>query len=273
MTASRLWRGWALVLIGAFVIYLVLPLAVTLLFALATRWTSTVLPEHLTTEWVIRTVREPRFGETIRRSLALGGVVVLADLVLVVPALVVATIRQSRWRPVLDAASLLPYAMPGVVLALALLRFYGAAAPALLNTPWLLGAAHATLALPIVYWAVLNNLRAIRLHELYDASVTCGARWTQTLRYVVLPNIRTGMAVAAVAGFTASFTDFAVANFVVGGSWLTFSVWQGYIMRQNGHIMAVTSIVSLVVTMTTTLLLIRLAREAGLAPRQARGGG
>jgi hypothetical protein len=37
--------------------------------------------------------------------------------------------------------------------------------------------------------------------------------------------------------------------------------------------MAVTSVVSLGVTMATTLLLIRLAREAGAAPRQARGGG
>jgi putative spermidine/putrescine transport system permease protein len=273
MTVSRARRAAALLFIGAVVAYLVLPLVATLLFALATRWTSTILPERLTVQWVLRTVGEPRFAETISRSLTLGGAVVLADLTLVVPALVVATIRQSRWRPVLDAASLLPYAMPGVVLALALIRFYGAAAPALLNTPWLLGAAHAALALPIVYWAVLNNLRAIRLHDLYEASVMCGARWTQTLRYVVLPNIRTGMAIAAVAGFTASFTDFAVANFVVGGSWLTFSVWQGYIMRQNGHIMAVTSVVSLGVTMATTLLLIRLAREAGAAPRQARGGG
>jgi ABC-type spermidine/putrescine transport system permease subunit II len=88
---------------------------------------------------------------------------------------------------------------------------------------------------------------------------------------VVFPNIRTGMAIAAVAGFTASFTDFAVANFVVGGSWLTFSVWQGYIMRMNGHIMAVTSIVSLLVTMVTTLLLIHLARETRSAAPHARG--
>jgi putative spermidine/putrescine transport system permease protein len=273
VTVTRSFRAGGLVFIGAFVLYLALPLVATLLFALATRWTTTILPEELTVAWLVRTVREPRFAETIRRSLMLGGAVILADLILVVPALVVMAVRQSRWRPLLDAASLIPYAMPGVVLALALIRFYGAAAPALLNTPWLLGAAHAALALPIVYWAVLNNLRAIRLHDLYEASLMCGARWTQTLRYVVLPNIRTGMAIAAVAGFTASFTDFAVANFVVGGSWLTFSVWQGYIMHQNGHIMAVTSIVSLIVTMATTLLLIRLAREAGAAPRQARGGG
>ena len=272
MTISRGVRVAALILLGSLVLYLVLPLLATLLFALATRWTTTILPERLTATWIWQTIRESRFAETIRRSLTLGGVVILVDLVLVVPALVVMAVTRSRWRPLLDAASLVPYAMPGVVLALALIRFYGMVFPALLNTPWLLGAAHAALALPIVYWAILNNLKAINLYDLYEAALTCGARWPQILRFVVLPNIRTGMAIAAVAGFTASFTDFAVANFVVGGSWLTFSVWQGYVMHQNGHIMAVTSVVSLVVTMVTTFLLIRLARETGPAPRTARGG-
>jgi hypothetical protein len=56
----------------------------------------------------------------------------------------------------------------------------------------------------------------------------------------------------------------------VGGSWLTFSVWQGYVMRQNGHIMAVTSVVSLGVTMAATWLLIRLARAGGPALGPAR---
>ena len=272
MTLPKSVRTAALILLGAFVLYLVLPLAATLLFALATRWTTTILPERLTTTWIWQTIREPRFLETLRRSLTMGSIVIVTDLGLVVPALVVMTVTRSRWRPLLDAASLVPYAMPGVVLALALIRFYGMAFPPLLNTPWLLGAAHAALALPIVYWAILNNLKAIKLYDLYEAAVTCGARWPQIIRFVVLPNIRTGMAIAAVAGFTASFTDFAVANFVVGGSWLMFSVWQGYVMHQNGHIMAVTSVVSLIVTVVTTFLLIRLAREAGPMPRHARGG-
>jgi putative spermidine/putrescine transport system permease protein len=257
--------------LGGFVLFLALPLAATCLFALATTWTTTVLPEGLTLEWVRRTAAEPRFAESLARSLGLGAAVVVLDLALVVPALVALAVRRARWRPVLDAASLLPYTMPGVVLALAVIRFYGRVAPAVLGTPWLLALAHAALALPIVYWAVLANLRAIRLSELHDAAVVCGARWPQVLALVVLPNVRTGVAIAAVAGFAASFTDFAVANFVVGSGWLTFSVWQGSLIRANGHLMAVTSVVSLLVTLGTTLLLIRLARGAAPAAGQARG--
>lgn len=263
-------RVAARLLLLGFVGYLALPLAATGLFALATAWTTTILPEGLTLAWLARTVAEPRFVESLGRSLALGAAVVGLDLLLVVPALVALVVRRARWRPLLDVASLLPYTMPGVVLALAVIRFYGSVWPAVLGTPWLLAAAHAALALPIVYWAVLNNLRAIRLHELYDAALTCGARWPQILRWVVLPNIRTGLAVAAVAGFAASFTDFAVANFVVGAGWLTFSVWQGALIRANAHLMAVTSVVSLAVTLAATLALIRLARGAALAPGQAR---
>jgi putative spermidine/putrescine transport system permease protein len=258
--------------LAAFVFYVALPLAATLLFALATHWGPTILPAGLTLDWLRRTVAEPRFGESLARSLALGAAVVVIDLVLVVPAVVALTVRRARWRPLLDVASLLPYTMPGVVLALAVIRFYGAVWPALLGTPWLLAAAHAALALPIVYWAVLANLRAIRLAELCEAAVVSGARWPAVLRFVVLPNIRTGMAIAAVAGFAASFTDFAVANFVVGAGWLTFSVWQGGLIRANPHLMAVTSVVSLAVTLATTLVLIRLGRGAAVAPgAPARG--
>jgi len=41
-------RLTALGLLGALVLYLTLPLAATLLFAVATRWTTTILPESLT---------------------------------------------------------------------------------------------------------------------------------------------------------------------------------------------------------------------------------
>ncbi len=261
--SSRVSRTLSLLLIAAFVIFLVLPQISTLVFALATSWTTTILPKGLTAKWFLQTLQQRRFFETLQRSLLLGLSVIVIDLLLVVPALVVLTVRRTRARILLDMATLFPYTMPGVVLALALIRFYGWLFPAILSTPWLLAAAHASLALPIVYWAVLNNLRAIKLHELFEAAQTCGARWPQILRLVVLPNIRTGIAISAVAGFAASFTDFAVANFIVGGIWPTFSVWQGGLIRLNSRFMAVTSIVSFLVTIATTLFVMRLSRTPG----------
>ncbi|HZS32802.1 MAG TPA: ABC transporter permease subunit [Methylomirabilota bacterium] len=261
--------GWAL--LAGFAAFLLLPLAATALYAVASTWTTTVMPAGLTLDWLVRTVREPRFAETLGRSLGLGVVVIALDLLLATPALVALVVRRAAWRRVLDVAALLPYAMPGVVLALAVVRFYGAVWPPLLGTPALLALAHGALALPVVYWAILGNLRAIRLQDLYDAALMSGARWPQTLRHVVLPNVATGLGVAAVAAFAASFTDFAVANLVVGAAWPTFSVWQGSLIRANAHLMAVTSVVSLVVTLGTTLALLRLA--GGGAPGLGHGRG
>ncbi len=268
---SRAPRVLSGLLIGAFLAFLVLPQLLTLVFALATSWTTTILPKGLTTRWFVETVRQRRFFETLGRSVLLGLSVIVIDLLLVVPALVVLTVKRARARILLDIATLFPYTMPGVVLALALIRFYGWVLPVILSTPWLLAAAHASLALPIVYWAVLNNLKAIKLHDLFEAAQTCGARWPQILRLVVLPNIRTGIAISAVAGFAASFSDFAVANFIVGGIWPTFTVWQGGLIRLNSRFMAVTSIVSFLVTITTTLIVMRLSRTAG-PPKSITGG-
>lgn len=254
-------RVLGLALLLAALTYLALPVAAVFLFAVAERWTGTILPAGWTLAWFAETAAEPRLGETLSRSLLLGASVALADLALVVPALVALTVSRSRWRPLFDTAVLLPFAMPGVVLALAIVRFYGVVWPTILNTPWLLAGAHGALALPIVYWAILNNLKGIRLAELYDAARTSGAGWLPFLWHVVLPNIRNGVAVAAVAAFAASFTDFAVANYIVGGSWLTFSVWQGYVIHLNGHVMAVTAVITFAVTLVTTLVVVQELRR------------
>ena len=251
--------GWAV--IWAFFAALLVPLVGTFLFAMATRWVVTILPEGLTLAAVINTVSHPRFWETLVRSLWLAAAAVLVDGILVVPAVTVLNLTQRRWRVLFDLATVIPFALPGVVVALGLVRFYGWAFPEVLHTPGLLVAAHAAGGLPIMYWAVHENLRAIGMRQLFEAGMLLGARPRQILARVVVPNLLPGVASGGIFVFAFSFTDFAYANLLVGGGWPTFPVWQAGIMLVDGHIMAVLTIVSFAILWFTTYVLAGLARR------------
>jgi len=264
MKPTALGRFLSGVVVWGYVVALVAPLLGTLLFALATRWVVTILPEGLTLDAVIATVRHPRFGETLVRSIGLGAAAVVLDAVLVVPALTALTLARPRWQVFLELATVVPFALPGVVVALGLLRFYGWAWPDALHTPQLLVAAHAAGGLPIMYWAVGANLKAIGVRQLYEVGMLVGARPHQILLRVVLPNLLPGVASGAIFVFAFSFTDFAYANLLVGGGWPTFAVWQASIMLLDGHVMAVVTVLSFVVLWLTTHVMAGWARRRQL---------
>src|SRR5262249_14111390 len=154
---------------------------------------------------------------------------------------------RPRWRVLVDVATVIPFALPGGVVALGLLRFYAWAWPDVLHTPWLLIAAHAARGLPILYLAGGANLQAIGGGRLYEAGMCLGARPRQVLARVVAPNLLPGVASGAIFVFAFSFTDFAYANLLVGGGWPTFAVWQASVMLLDGHVMAVLTILSFAV--------------------------
>jgi putative spermidine/putrescine transport system permease protein len=264
MRTTALGRLVSGVVVWGYVVAVVAPLVGTLLFALATRWVVTVLPEGLTLEAVTTTVRHPRFAETLVRSIGLASAAVVLDAVLVVPALTVLTLARPRWRIVFELATVVPFALPGVVVALGLLRFYGWVWPAALHTPQLLVAAHGAGGLPIMYWAVGANLKAIGVRQLYEAGMLVGARPRQILLRVVLPNLLPGVAAGAIFVFAFSFTDFAYANLLVGGGWPTFAVWQANIMLLDGHVMAVLTVLSFLVLWITTHVMAGWARRRQL---------
>src|SRR4029079_4499910 len=98
------------------------------------------------------------------------------------PTLYRIPVAAPRMRPVVEFLSLLPFALPTIVLALSLIRTYSSPPIVLSGTPMLLILAYVVTGLPFMYRALDNSLRAIDTKNLSDASATLGAsRWT-TLR-------------------------------------------------------------------------------------------
>ncbi|MFO1286198.1 MAG: ABC transporter permease subunit [Rubrivivax sp.] len=107
----------------------------------------------------------------------------------------------------------LPLIVPGIIVGLALLNHMVLVYDLPVLASLLVG--HTALLLPYavrVVSASLANLRA----DIDDAAVTLGATRAQAFFKVVLPNIRGGIAAAAVLAFITSFNQVPVSSFLTG---------------------------------------------------------
>jgi len=244
-----------------FVLYCALPLVATVLFSLSTQWTTTILPEGLSTESYRAMIAEKPFLPSLGRSilLALGSLVIVA--VVCTLLLTWTHIRAPELGPPAEVISLIPFALPWVVVALALIRFYGEVYPRILNTPLLLLLAHGAVNMPYMYWALNNNLRAINAHRLYEAGATLGARWYQTLWHALLPNLGPGLATGGMLVFASSFGEYALSRLLVGPGWMTLPFWQATLFNRDARVTSAIAVVGIAVAFVASIAITVLAKR------------
>lgn len=224
---ARRASGRALVL-GLWAAVLALPVAATVLYSLATVWRNRAFPDGLTLHWWRRTFTDERVADALVRSTLLAATTVVLVAALTLPPLYCAYTRNPRLRTILQLAALLPFALPFVVLAYGMKNLAGTVD---VTRPYeasfgLLLAGHVALSFPFFMWPVDNALASIDVRQLHDAAATAGAGPVDTLRRVVVPNIRAGLLTGATLCFATSFGEYSIAKVITGSSYETLPVWQ-----------------------------------------------
>ena len=214
---------------------LLLPLAGTLLYSLATSWSATLLPSGLTFKWYLALWSDPRFLQAFGQSLIVCVGALVLSVALILPLLFVVHYHYPRLDAWMNILILLPFAVPPVVSAVGLLNLYGSGPMAMVGTPWILIGCYFTVALPFMYRAITNNLQAINLHDLMDAAQLLGASTWQAAFLVVLPNLRKGLMVALLLSFSFLFGEFVFANLLVGTRYETLQVYLNNMRNSSGH--------------------------------------
>jgi putative spermidine/putrescine transport system permease protein len=253
-TGRRQTAGRAL-LLGAVATYLCLPVVAVLLYSLATRWTAHLLPDGYTLDWWSGALGDPRVTSAFATSFALGGLTAILDLLLVVPAVYWGRVRNRRIRPVLEVAAAVPFALPYLVIGIALLQFAGAVAPQLQGTFVLLVMAYAAVSFPLMYWAVDGAMAAAGIERISEAAETCGASSWQIVRRVVMPNIKSGAVTGVLLCFAMALGEFAIVN-ALAGSVRTISVWSAGAIRESSTEAGGTNELAVVTTITFALLFV-----------------
>ncbi|MCO2080025.1 ABC transporter permease, partial [Pseudomonas aeruginosa] len=144
----------------ALFLILVLPLAATLLYSLATQWSATLLPDGLTLKWYLTLWSDQRFLLAFARSLLVCFGALAFSVLLILPLMFVIHYHFPRLDGVMNVLILLPFAVPPIVSSVGLLQLYASGPLEMIGTPWVLVGCYFTIALPFMYRAITNNLQA-----------------------------------------------------------------------------------------------------------------
>ncbi len=260
MTPGTTWR--ALVL-GAFLFFMIVPLVATALFSFATRWDRSILPEDLTLAWWIKVTARSAFQDTLLNSLLVALATVLVSVALVVPTAYLAHLKAPRAKPWIELVAIVPFGLPGVVLALGLVRVYAGVPLPLINTPNILVASYVVLTLPFMYRSIVNALDAIDARTLAEAARSLGADGVRTLWLVIAPNIMPGIVNGGLLVFSTVFAEFTLANLLVGTRFKTFPIYLVEFTRFDARQASALAVISFVVVWAMSLAVLWLtARDA-----------
>ena len=248
-------------LIGIVSLLLLLPVLAVVVSALATDWYSGLVPSGLTLHWFAAVLTEPAFQAALARSLLVAAGSVVLQVLVTVPAILVAHCCLpwlDRW---MERLMVLPYALPQVVLVVGLLGLYANEPFVLTGTPWILLGGYLPLAFPLLYLPMKNNLRALRVDELLDAGHLLGAGDLVIARRVILPCVAPGLAVGLSMVFALSFAEFVFANLLAGGNFQTLAVYLFGQRQKIGQVTAVIVVIYFAAMWLSTLVALSMLRR------------
>ena len=255
----------ALILVA---LYFTVPLVATLAFALSDG-------SQFSLHGFSNILDDSSFGSSLLISLELAVASTLATILIVTPTAYWVQLRLPRARVLMDMLSLVPFAVPAIVLSLGLIEVYSDANPLInvlslglvpllsndpfnvVNTPQLLACAYVIIALPFVYRPIDNNLRAINTRVLSEASSSLGAGWWRTFLTVILPNIWPGVTSAALLTFSTAMGEFTLAS-LFGLD--TFPIYLDVTGQNDAHKAAALTVLSFLITLLCVLGIVLLSR-------------
>ncbi|MCH8276829.1 MAG: iron ABC transporter permease, partial [Bacteroidetes bacterium] len=160
----------------------------------------------------INLIAQPNVFEPILNSLRLATVATAANLVFGVLAAIVVAKSNIRGRGVLLALAILPFAIPGTVIALNLIVTFNQPSAlsfghVLVGSFWMLPLAYFIRHIPLVFRSTLASLESYD-DRMSEASADLGANRFQTFRRVVLPSIGPGIAAGGLLTFVTALGEF-----------------------------------------------------------------
>jgi iron(III) transport system permease protein len=204
-----------------FSILLVLPVATLVLvsFAREGAWTTQTLPPSYTFANYARVLTEKDAYSVFLHSLSMSGIAAIAALIwsFVVASLV--TGKGGRvWKRLVSFLVLIPWALPGTVVAIAIAESYGK--PSLLlgsfilvGTFWILPVVYFLRFMPLVVRAVQASMEQLD-PALDEAAGSLGASWWQRFRRVTLPLVLPGAVAGALLAFVIGLGEYVASVLV-----------------------------------------------------------
>ncbi|MGI8919210.1 MAG: ABC transporter permease [Pyrinomonadaceae bacterium] len=200
---------------------LILPVATLALVSFARDgiWTTQTLPPEYTFDNYTRILTERSAGEVFVNSLAMAGIAAFAALLwsFAVATLVTAKTRAGG-RRLLSLLVLVPWALPGTVVAVSIAEAYGKPSPLLgsyilVGTFWILPVIYFLRFMPLVVRAVQASMEQLD-PALNEAAGSLGAKWWQRFLGITLPLVWPGAVAGTLLAFVIALGEYVASVLV-----------------------------------------------------------
>ena len=216
-------RGWLLTAAGVlFVGFLLLPHATVLLVSFVPEgtWTTQFFPPEYSAEPYARLFSDPERLRPVLNSLQMATVATLANVAFAFAAAYLIVRTRARGRALASALIALPWALPGTVLAIALITTFSVNRPlsgrfVLVGTFTILPLAYFIRNVPLVTRAAISSFRQLD-PSLEEAAASLGASRFTTMRRVVLPMVLPGLMAGALLAFVTALGEFVASILLYG---------------------------------------------------------
>ena len=214
-------KGPAAGVLGLVMLFLIGPFVVILLAGLSAGDTLAFPPQGLSLRWFAAVLESESLWAAFSLSLWLAVASTALALAVGVPAAYALARYRLRFGETARAVLTSPAVVPGLVVGLALLRYF--VVPLDVSVLTALVLAHTALLVPYAVRVVGASLANLGV-DIEEAAVTLGASRLRAFVLVVMPNIRSGLLAAFILGIVTSFNQLPVSLFLTGPGVATLPV-------------------------------------------------
>ncbi|MCY9579654.1 ABC transporter permease [Paenibacillus alvei] len=196
------------------VIILLLPIFVLVLISLSTNgtWTTQILPPEYTFEHYMKLFTDSKTWRPIANSFQMSFVATIGNVIFGVAAAYAMVRLRFKGKTLLDVLIMLPWALPGTVVAVNLIAAFSEPTvfsfnQVLIGSFWILPLAYFVRHLPLVFRSTSATLVQMDA-SVEEAARNLGASWWYSFRRVVFPMALSGILAGTLLAFVQGIGEF-----------------------------------------------------------------
>lgn len=216
-------------------IYLFIPILATILFSVADKWDTTILPQGYTFKYYNNIFTDNKFITSLLQTINISVITSVTSVFILVPCIYITSLHCKKLEKLFEVLTVIPFILPGVILAIGLIQMYSKDPINITGTVWILFGAYFILCLPFMYQSIRNNFRGIDALRLTEAAMILGCSEFQAFLKVIIPNVVKGIISAVLLSISILFGEFVLANLLVGNNYKTIQIYLFNALNSNGH--------------------------------------
>ncbi len=190
-------------------IWLLLPLAATIIYSLFEDWTG-IIPRGFTLANYEKIFTDPAFLTSMYQTVLICVIPILLTVLVMLLALFVVTVYFPKLEKYVQMLSMIPYTIQGVILSVSILVLYARSESVLGNRMVMLIGAYCIIILPHIFNGIRNGMRAVNMNMLLEAAEMLGESKFRAFFKIIVPNILPGITVSSLLAVSLLFGDYVI---------------------------------------------------------------